>query len=288
MTPAPDFPDGQDRTFVHLATHTSGIRDTDAGYEEAGYHFGATSHPVPLADFLVSYLTEGGALHDPQANFGTWAPGSRYEYSNIGAGLAGLAIQGAVGVDFATYSAGVLAPLEMSAGWGHLGPAGDAAATLYEWGETGAFTALPPYGLATWPDGQYTASAHDLARLLATVMADGRFGDRQLLAPEVVARLTTPLVRGLDGMEDPDDWVGLFWGHENLSFGPWHFSVDGHSGGDPGVFTLMYHQPGGDRGFVLMMNGGRESVWGLTRLARIANLLATMPGGTDQANGSSG
>ena len=272
------WPDGVARSFTHLATHTSGILDTDAGYEEVGYHFGATTHPMSLEGFLSAYLTEGGGLYDADANFGEGPPGSRYDYSNIATGLAGQAIGDAVGEDFAAYSARVLAPLALSAGWGHLGPAPDGAATLYSRDEAGDLEALPPYGLATWPDGQFNASARDLAKLLATVMGGGRYEGVPLIAPEVIALLTSPRAAGLDGMDD-DDEVGLFWSTETLSYGIWRLHLEGHSGGDPGVFTMMYRTAGTDTGFVLMLNGEPEGLFALIRLARIATLLSEMPEG---------
>jgi CubicO group peptidase (beta-lactamase class C family) len=274
------WPDGEPRSFAQLATHTSGIVDTDAGYEAAGYHFGATTHPVPLADFLTDYLTANGALYDAAANFAAFPPGSQYAYSNVGAGLAALAIEEATGREFAGYSADVLAPLALSGGWGHLGPAPEGAATLYATGEAGGFEALPPYGLATWPDGQYTASAVDLAKLLATVMGGGVFEGDALIEPGVIDELTRPRVTGLDRMGAPDDSVGLFWGVETLRVALWRQQLEGHSGGDPGLFTMMYRKPGADTGFVLMMNSVPERTGTILRLVRIVNLLANMPGGS--------
>lgn len=114
-----DVPDGFSRTFENLATHTSGILDADIAYEKNGYHFGATRHPVQLPDFLSSYLWKDGTLYDAEANFGGWAPGTRYEYSNIGAGLAGQAISDATGQSFVDYSMSqVVDPLGLSGFWG--------------------------------------------------------------------------------------------------------------------------------------------------------------------------
>ncbi|MCB1348193.1 MAG: beta-lactamase family protein [Maritimibacter sp.] len=272
-----DAPDGLPRTFGQLATHTAGIRDSEAGYDAAVYHYGSTTHPVPLAAFLASYLSVGGRLYDAQANFAPWPPGSRYEYSNVGAGLAAQAIADSTGEDFAAYSRRVLAPLGFSGGWGQLGPVPEIGATLYARDTSGNFEPLPPYGLATWPDGQFNASARDLARLLAVVMGAGRFEGAPILDPETVALLTTPRATGFEGFEHPTDSVGLFWTRETLSFGPYRLDGEGHNGGDPGVFTMMYRIVGTDVGFVVMMNGMPEGNLGLFRLVRIVNLLANMP-----------
>jgi|GEM_PF-4575424 len=101
------WPDDLARSFTHLATHSAGVLDSDAGYEAVGYHFGSSTHPMALEDFLAAYLTEGGALYDAGENFAAWPPGHRYAYSNIGAGLAARAIADATGEGFAAYSARV-------------------------------------------------------------------------------------------------------------------------------------------------------------------------------------
>lgn len=135
-----DPPDGAVRSFADLATHTAGILDSDAGYEVVGYHFGDTAHPVSLDQFLTRYLAADGDLYDP-ANFGDWAPGTRYAYSNIGAGLAGQVIADATGTPCATFTQRrIIDPLGMSGFWGHLGPApgtNPPQATLYGRTETG-------------------------------------------------------------------------------------------------------------------------------------------------------
>lgn len=272
------FPDGAQRTFTQLATHTSGIVDSDAGYGDAAYYWEGTKHPTALIDFLASYLMEGGILYDADEQFGDWAPGTRYDYSNIGAGLAAQAVTDATGVPFETYSIDeIVKPLNMTGFWGHEVASPPNAATLYERDDAGVFQALKPYGIATWPDGQFNASVDDLALLLATIMNDGALGGEQIFAPEVITLLTTPLIDSVPGMDGPNDKVGLFWTEETLSLGPISLTLRGHSGGDPGVVTFMYRLPDAPTGFVVMMTGAPDSIWDQIRLARIVLLLAGMP-----------
>ena|GEM_PF-3623698 len=93
----------------------------------------------------------------------------------------------------------------------------------------------------------------------------------------MVELLTAPRITGRDGLGARDDAVGLFWSTEPLAFGPWRQRLEGHSGGDPGVFTLMYRKSGTGTGFVVMLNGEPERTTGLIRLVRIVTLLAGMP-----------
>ncbi len=275
-----DPPGGEPRTFTDLATHTAGILDTDEGYEAVGYHYGSTRHPIALSVFLARYLGNQGDLHSA-ANFGDWLPGTRYVYSNVGAGLAGQAIADATGQPFDTYSTmNVVEPLKLSGFWGQVGPdpsSNISQATLYDRDANGAFVPLPAYGLATWPDGQFNASAQDLAKLMATLLNEGQWGGEQVLPSEAVALQQKPRVSNVPGKDLPGDHIGLFWERETLELGPLKLTLDGHSGGDPGVVTFMYRVPDNPTAFVLMFNGEPENTLGLLSFVRMIRLLAGMP-----------
>src|SRR5688500_10281271 len=72
-------------TLRHLATHTSGITDRWEVLEKT-YRYGDA--PEPLYDFVRSYFTPGEAGYSRE-NFLNFKPGTRREYSNVGADLAG-------------------------------------------------------------------------------------------------------------------------------------------------------------------------------------------------------
>jgi len=275
-----DPPDGKPRTFGELATHTSGIFDTDEGYEAVGYHYGNVQHPIALPDFLARYLGEAGDLYSLD-NFADWGPGERYAYSNVGAGLAGQVIADAVGQSFERYSTDrIVSPLGLSGFWGPVGPPQGselARAALYTRDARGDFEPIEPYGLATWPDGQFNASATDLAKLMATLLNGGAWEGDQLLPSDAVALQQSPRVSDIPGKESPGDYVGLFWEGETLEFGPLSLTVVGHSGGDPGVITFMYQVPDNPTAFVLMLNGEPNGTIGLLSLVRLIRLMAGMP-----------
>lgn len=272
-----DPPDGAPRSFAQLATHTGSLNDIDPVYEAAGYHYDGPDHPVDLDDFLASALGAEGALYDP-GSFAQAPPGTRYAYSNIGAGLAAQVVADATGRDFAeTTMADIVAPLSLAGFWGQTRPPGPKNVTLYERTEDGDFRALAPYGLATWPDGQFNASAHDLARLMAVMMNDGRFEGEQLLPEAVVDLVTTPQVEGLPDLVGEDDFVGLFWTRETLELGPIVMQYEGHSGGDPGLSTFMYRSPDHPTGFVLMFTSDERGLVDVLAMVRLARTLGGMP-----------
>ena len=69
-------------TLRQLLTHTASL--TDAG----AYHHGAEAQNVPPLDRMID------------ASFLPYAPGARFHYSNLGAGVAGMAVEAAAGMLF--------------------------------------------------------------------------------------------------------------------------------------------------------------------------------------------
>lgn len=226
---APAFPWGGARsiTLRSLATHTSGIVDTDA--VDGAYAPGDPRQPRDA--FLAAHLGPGGDAFAGHA--GTFA------YSNTGTALAASLAETATGVPFETLSRrGLFGPLGMShTGW-----------FLRDFPDTRTIASphdaegrpLPHYGYPTWPDGQLRASVRDAAKLLALLMNDGRVGDRQLLRPDTVAAMLRAQV---PSAKDPQ---GLFV--------QWKHGLAGHMGGDDGVRTFVFFDPVRRIGAVVLVN----------------------------------
>lgn len=53
--------------------------------------------------------------------------------------------------------------------------------------------------------------------------------------------------------------------------------VMGHSGGDPGILTLMYHDPETGNGVIVLINGDIDGFWSELRLARLTSFLLDTP-----------
>lgn len=258
-----------DLTLGQLVTHTSGIEDTPVAYDEDAYAYDTLRHPEALDAFLTSYLAADGARYDPSHIGGS--TGS-YSYTNVGAALAGQMIGAAAG-DLTDLSRDLtFDPVGMTAtSWDARDVPQDTRITLYESTDEGR-KPLPPYALATWPDGGLHSSANDLARFMAAVMGGGMLDGTQVIPAAEAALLTTPII-GPDapGMADNDmEGVGLFWSLEGLGMRPlFWLDLEGHNGGDPGLFTAMYKEPGGERGIILMVNGHPESTRDVVRLANL-------------------
>ncbi|MFP4282316.1 MAG: serine hydrolase domain-containing protein [Opitutales bacterium] len=253
-------------TFRHLATHTSGLKDTGAYdrsylfaqpipplHEDLGFglkrvlvakaikRYNANT-PMPLETFLRNLYVEGGEWY-ARSNFTRHRPGTKAEYSNNGAALAAFALQHAVEMDYRAYvRQTVLKPLGLArSGWRRAEfPAGDVAA-LYLSGRR-----LPDYELITYPDGGFLTCLRDLTILLQEVMR-GDTGEGTLLSAASYREL-------LGGAPGGKGRAGLFWDvNEQMA---------GHTGGDPGVSTFAYFKRDGSRGLVILLNSSDWEISG--------------------------
>ena len=86
-------------TVRQLLTHTSGLQDGE--YYDDSYACG--DPVVSLEKWLRGYLVEGGPYYD-EGNFLEQAPGTTFEYSNVGYGLLGLIVQQVSGQNFTTFT----------------------------------------------------------------------------------------------------------------------------------------------------------------------------------------
>ncbi|NJO02122.1 MAG: beta-lactamase family protein [Bacteroidia bacterium] len=170
----------------HLATHTAGIADSRM-YEKS-YYLRAPATPFnpaiakkdrqylskifnnqnrALGDYLRDYLRPGGQFYQPK-NFNQSAPGSRYQYTNVGATLAAYLVEVVSGQPYHQYTQSqILDKIPMvSSGWRQTDIDSSAHATLYFANQA----PVPPYALVTYPDGGLLTNCHDLALYLREMM----------------------------------------------------------------------------------------------------------------------
>jgi CubicO group peptidase (beta-lactamase class C family) len=229
----PAFPEAP-ITLRQLATHTSGITDRWEAYEGA-YHFGGDA-PEALDAFLRGYFVPGG-VHYARDNFLPAAPGTHREYSNIGAALAGYIVERATGERLDEYTRReIFAPLGMRhTRWFLAGMDPDAHATLYV-AQNGMTIPIPPYGLATYPDGGLRTSVADLSRLFAALLHGGELDGVRILDARQAAEMQrfhyTATARP-DNVDPAEKNSGIFWQTK------FNGTLMGHGGNDPGVQAEM-------------------------------------------------
>lgn len=266
----PAYP-GEEITIRHLATHTSGINDTEQYMENAWIIEGGqdltdvdVSYPeqrlnppeknVEMETYLRAYLTPNELFYRSD-NYGKFSPGERFHYSNIGATLMALVIEKATGQKFDAFTREhILEPLGMNAsGWSI--EQVDAARHSKLYRSDGS--ELPLYTAITYPDGMLISSAEDMGKLLSELIK-GYAGNGTILQKESYKEFYREQLQEeqfdaeerarvkqnpFNGDYDP----AIFIGHS-------HEGYTGHSGGDAGVSTWLYFDREKKTGRFVMIN----------------------------------
>jgi len=249
-------------TVKHLATHTSGIHDsfkfylsdyvaeqiTKKNLKGAGFlekiHLKtmAKNTKIPLGDYLKEYLIPKGKFYK-KGNFKT-QPGTTYNYSNAGAGLAAYVVEIAVGQPFEDYTKQyIFDPLKMTeTGWFFKDVDMNKHATLYT---PKKVAVAPRYTLNTYPDGGLLTNIEDLSRY-ASAMLRGQLGESELLSQESFQIMMQDYLTKVK-KENKNQGYGVFWDIAKSG-------AVGHSGSDPGVNSLLYLFPDQNIGILFIVN----------------------------------
>lgn len=242
----PRYPD-EIITIRHLATHTSSFKDPE-DYERA-YIFQEpieidlkkiprdwrsmvklynSNVPGTLENFIKSIYVKGGKYYR-KANFSKKKPGTEFNYSNIGAGLASRIIEKASGKSFEAFTQEyIFDPIGMnSTSWNINAVDIEQKVTPYLTREI----SIPHYYLITFADGGLITNVEDLALFIIEMMKCFK-GDGSILRKDKCVEMMTPYLKG-----EKDKKYGIFWeiSQSGLSIG--------HNGGDPGTVTNMYFMP---------------------------------------------
>jgi CubicO group peptidase (beta-lactamase class C family) len=274
----PAFPDSA-ITIRHLVTHTSGIIDGEAYLKKAYYLkkeqdlnglltqvdeeqvINPAIDAVDLSAFLQNTLYEKGKWYSKN-NFTKNSPGKIFEYSNTGTALAAYIVELAASKNFSAFTKEhILQPLKMIAsGWQFSEINENDYSQLYLIPDS----AIAHYSLATYPDGNFITSADDLSKFL-TELIKGYSGKGTILSATSYKILFTPALAPSQFTERNEKNPYNDTYNYSVFMG---FSVAGnigHTGGDPGVSTIMFIDPVTKTGRLLIVNtnivnkeGGRQ------------------------------
>jgi len=275
-------------TLRHLATHTSSIRDNDF-YLNKNYYlkpgqdvtgmprtfddmqtFIPADSAVSLPVFLKNSLTPQGKWYQSKG-FLARRPGELYEYSNVGAALAAYIVELASKQPFPDFTARYLTrPLRLrDSGWRFADVDFSRYSRLYQ----SPTVALPYYGQTTYPDGGFISSVADLSKYLCELIR-GYQGRGTVLRPESYRELFRPQLAA-GNFEERNERnpysesynVGIFMG-----FG--YTGYIGHTGGDPGVVSLLFFDPKSGIGRILLLNTSTSDNVGEATMYKIWDTLA--------------
>ncbi len=253
----------QQITIQQLVTHTAGLYDTTAYYEQYYIKKGEnlmlpTSKALikeniiertdtDLGAYLKAALTPKGGLYDP-SNFIKKGAGKVYRYSNMGASLAAYLVEVTTGISYAEYvKQHIFKPLSMhqSAFYRHELSV-ENLATLY----TAKIFPLPEWSHPSYPDGNMSTSNADMALYLLE-MLKGVNGKGKLLSKEgyatLFSRKSPSFINGKNGQIHT-----VFWDIAGPRIQ--------HSGGDYGVISFLSFNPTTNAGFYVISNINPDSI----------------------------
>jgi len=247
-------------TIRHLATHTSSIADGDIEYRSVfltesfdlnkkdigkeNYQFlkeWSKNERSPLSDFLTASLSSEGSQYDKK-RFLKVAPGSRYQYSNLGASLLAYAISIAVNQPFETYvKEQILGPLAMQQTKWQFETNQTEQATTYFQNQL----QVPAYQSSLYPSGGLQSSLSDLSLYLMEVLKNYN-GSNTLLPTTAFQTMVEPQLTPNQSPSSNTKNQGLMWELNGQQAG--------HNGGNYGVTLFMNFDKEKGYGRIFMTN----------------------------------
>ena len=245
----PYFPN-EKITLRHLATHTSGLADRYPFYTDSMYYFEG-KQPEPLSEFLKNYFLPDGKYYSKD-NFLDSKPGTKRDYSNIGAGLAGYIVELGTGKKLNDYARQhIFKPLKMlHTGWSLAEINKNDHTKLYTKTEN-SIEVIQLYEITTYPDGGVRTSINDLSKFFISLLNDGKYKGARILKKKIVAEM---LKFQFDESNKPENVnldelnSGIFWATKMNA------TRIGHNGSDPGVRTFMLSDLSKEIGIILFFN----------------------------------
>ncbi|MFF7989111.1 serine hydrolase domain-containing protein [Kitasatospora xanthocidica] len=250
---------GQSITLRHLATHTAGLPRLPRGMLLRA--LAKPNDPDPYARCTAEHVLGGLARTRLRAT-----PGRSFRYSNLGAGLLGLALAHRAGTGYEELVAReVCGPLGLTdthvpsgaerddADRGGAERSGADRTGLLAHGHTAGGRPVPYWDLAAVPGmGGLRSTAADLAILLRAQLAAGREPDAPLSPAITLTRETRHRV-------NPFAWMHLGWlGHRLHTQQGGHLQI-WHNGGTGGFRSFVAFDPEKQVGVLVLANTRRSA-----------------------------
>ncbi|OJV56123.1 MAG: hypothetical protein BGO31_18815 [Bacteroidetes bacterium 43-16] len=281
----PGFPN-EKITLRQLATHTSSITDNEF-YLSKNYYlkanqdlgnvtlnfdeeqiFNPSDSILSLESFLKNILSANGKWH--QNSFSKHKPGTIYEYSNIGTALAAYIIEQATNESFSNFTKKhILQPLKMNhSGWKFEDIRFSNFSRLY----SNPKTPLPYYEMITFPDGGFITSVNDLSKFLSELIR-GYNGRGTILSKKSYKEYFLPQLSASNFTERNEQNPYSESYNTGIFIGFGYTGYIGHTGGDPGVVSMMFFDPKSNIGRIMIFNTNFSDKKGNDAFYSIWNLL---------------
>jgi Beta-lactamase class C and other penicillin binding proteins len=223
---------------------------------------------IALDLFLENILSENGKWH--QNSFSKNKPGAIYEYTNIGTALAAYIIESATKETFPDFTKKyILLPLKMNhSGWKFEDIQFSNFSKLYE----NPQTLLPCYEMITFPDGGFITSVSDLSKFLSELIK-GYNGKGTILSKRSYKEYFRPQLSASNFLDRNEQNPYNESYNSGIFIGFGHTGYIGHTGGDPGVVSMMFFDPKSKTGRIMIFNTNFSDKKGNDTFYGIWNLL---------------
>jgi CubicO group peptidase (beta-lactamase class C family) len=220
-------------TVRRLANHTAGL--------PIHHNFFYGSAPPPMDETIRRY------------GFASLEPGKQVQYSNLAYGILGYIVERAAGMSWRDYQEKrVYDPLKMTRTSDRIRPGFERdAAVPYVTDAGGRFVPWQRYDFDHRPASTIFSSVNDLARFVRMHLNGGELDGARILKPESVREM-----QRLTGETRPGSGYGVAW--QRISFGS-HPGIS-HSGGMPGVATLVTVFPDERAATIVLSNGDNRAL----------------------------
>lgn len=245
-------------TFRHLLMHMSSV--SDERYVEIDFRTRGADSKVSIETLLRDCLASDGRAFAADKTFGPDAPGSRWDYSNLGYALLGRLATRIGGEDMRQQAIErIFAPLGMRhVSWTIAGTPERLRVTPYDLVD-GRLSPIGAAGFPDWSAGMLRASVADFAPFIAASANDGKCGDARICSPTTMREML--VLQQPPGLPAWLTAQGLGWSSAPLG----DRSLIEHWGGDLGVFTAVYIDTAARSGVAVFTNStatraGRDAV----------------------------
>ncbi|MFN1216801.1 serine hydrolase domain-containing protein [Chryseobacterium kwangjuense] len=259
----PDIP----ITIRQLTTHTSSINDNNEyltrtiilkdttnladhlKIDISPTKFNPPSSRISIEEFLNNVLTEKGKWYSKDI-FTDKKPGELFNYSNIGTTLAALVLEKATGMSYDAFTVQyIFEPLQMThSGWNFN------AINFSKYSRTfiNKQTPYPYYSLNTYPDGGMLTTSENMSKYLLELMK-GYYGNGKILSKESYKEYFTPQLKA-ENFEDRSTSEYSDEYNIGISMGFGSTENFGHTGGDPGMNSVIWFFKDKKMGRYLIVN----------------------------------
>ena len=235
-------------TIEHLATHTSSL-DYNEAVVEALYLDGLPPQRS-LETFMVKYFENGDY---GEVMFTNHAPGTNWNYSNIGASLAAYVVEVVSGMTFDEFTAKyIFSPLALNhTVWFEAESDSVNYVQYYELAED-SIQVVGTSGVKLYPSRDMITNIQDLTNYCQAIMRK----DVKLLSKDGFDKLLRPSLSKATTNRTVDN-SGLFFMIDKNQYGI-PYRLTGMNGGDYCINTMMWFNPKTQLGYIFIGNTGQS------------------------------